>query len=202
MAKSPKFHSVMTLRVQIEDIDPPIWRRIRVDSDITLRALHHVIQAAFGWADAHLHEFQIEGRTYLMLDNENVLDMIEEPEQAMYDDRKAKLNRVLYPSQHFIYVYDYGDNWRHAIVVEDTRQVGEPMGHALVIDGARAVPPEDVGGTYGYEEFLNVITRTPLDEEGKRQLEWAGGEFDPERFDRRMVNAALLRMAWNGWGRK
>jgi len=43
-----KNNSVITLRINIADITPPIWRRIAVDGDLSLRALHHIIQAAFG----------------------------------------------------------------------------------------------------------------------------------------------------------
>jgi hypothetical protein len=33
-------------------------------------------------------------------------------------------------------------------------------------------------------------------------LDWVGGDFDANAFDKRAANAALLKMAWNGWGKK
>src|SRR3954468_2796415 len=51
------------LVVTLTAITPPIWRRLRIASDFTLRDLHHVLQFAFGWNDSHLHEFQI-GETH------------------------------------------------------------------------------------------------------------------------------------------
>lgn len=61
MAKS---YRLFTLHAQIRDIDPPIWRRVQVDGGESLRKHHHILQAAFGWHDAHLHEFDIDGYAY------------------------------------------------------------------------------------------------------------------------------------------
>jgi hypothetical protein len=191
---------IITLYIELEEIVPPIWRRIVVDDDITLRALHHIIQAAFGWTDSHLHEFNIEGRAYAMLDNENVLEIIEDRDMPG-DDRKGKLQKLIYPGQRLDYQYDFGDNWRHTIKVEKIDVVAEKMGSAHIIDGQRAAPPEDVGGVSGYEDFLTEI-QDPSSEQGRDYLRWVDGSFDPELFDRRVANNALLRMAWNGWGKK
>jgi hypothetical protein len=113
-----KRYKVIILYIALKDIEPAIWRRIAVDGHTTLRALHHVTQAAFGWTDSHLHEFVVEGRTYAMLDNPNVLDFIDEIDPIPEDDRKAKLHRVCYPGQVFTYLYDFGDSWTHVITVE------------------------------------------------------------------------------------
>lgn len=191
---------IITLYIELEDINPPIWRRVVVDDDITLRTLHHVIQTAFGWTDSHLHEFNVEGRVYAMRDNKNVLDTIEDRE-IPGDDRKNKLQKLVYLGQRFDYQYDFGDNWRHSIEVEKINVVAEKMGAAKIIDGARAAPPEDVGATSGYEDFLIEIN-DPSSEQGRDYLQWVDGPFDPELFDRRSANNALLRMAWNGWGKK
>lgn len=197
-----KQYRVITLRIEIKGIAPPVWRRIDVDGDISLRALHHIIQAAFGWTDAHLHEFRVEGKTYSMLDNEHVLEGGFDDDEEMLDDRKVKLNRLLYPGQRFTYLYDFGDSWTHAIRVESIEQRPEPMGSAWIIDGKRACPPEDVGGIRGYDAFVTTLKEEPDSQEAMDHLRWVGGSFDAELFDQRMANAALLRMAWNGWGRK
>jgi hypothetical protein len=195
-------HKVITFHITIDGIDPPVWRKVALDGDMTLRTLHHVIQAAFGWTDAHLHEFVVEEQTYSMLDNDNVLDMIEELDQIPSDDRKAKLQRLVYPGQTFTYLYDFGDSWSHVIKVETIESRMQKIGAAYIIDGGRAGPPEDVGGVYGYQEFLDTIKNRRRSQEAQDYLQWVGGEFDPEAFDRRIANNALLRMAWNGWGKK
>lgn len=197
-----KQYRVITLHIEIDGIAPPVWRRIAVDGDISLRALHHIIQAAFGWTDAHLHEFHLEGRIYGMLDNEYVLEGGLDDDEEMFDDRKGKLNRLLYPGQGFTYLYDFGDSWTHAIRVESIEQRPEPMGSAWIIEGKRACPPEDVGGPPGYDAFVTTLKEAPDSQEAVDYLRWVGGSFDSELFDQRMANAALLRMAGNGWGRK
>ena len=197
-----KQNRVITLHVSIDDITPPIWRRIAVDGDISLRALHHIIQAAFGWTDAHLHEFRVEDRTYSMLDNENVLEGSYDSDEELFDDRKGKLNRLLYTDQRFAYQYDFGDSWWHQIHVEKIEQRPEPMGGAWIINGERACPPEDVGGIPGYSDFLTTLQNEPDSQEAKDYLRWVGGSFDPDAFDQRLANATLLRLAWNGGGRK
>jgi len=182
----PKQNRVITLRVELDGIEPSIWRQIAVDGDITLRALHHVIQAAFGWTDAHLHEFNVEGYTYAMLDNEHVLEGDLNDDDLLLDDRKPKLHRLLYAGQCFTYLYDFGDNWAHKIRVVKIEQRPEPMGSACIIDGGRACPPEDVGGIGGYGDFLTTIREEPGSEAARECLSWIGGNFDSEGFDKRL----------------
>ncbi|GAC1426715.1 MAG: hypothetical protein NVSMB6_26920 [Burkholderiaceae bacterium] len=111
-----------------------------------MRLLHYVLQAAFGWTDSHLHEFTIEGTSYQILDNENVLEFLDETgDTPIVDDRKAKLHHLVQPGQQFLYTYDYGDSWRHIVKVEAIETRAEPMYCATIHDGKRASPPEDVG---------------------------------------------------------
>ena len=197
-----KTYSLYTLHVQIRDIEPPIWRRIQVDGDVTLRKLHHILQAAFGWTTSHLHEFEVEGVTYAMGDNDDMAELFaEDPE--MRDDRKPRLCRLVYEGARLQYKYDFGDCWEHDIRVEKKLVIAtEPYGEARVLGGARACPPEDAGGPGGYEEMLRTLRDKPKSEAAREYLDWAGEDFDPEQFDRRATNATLLRMAWNRWGRK
>lgn len=164
MAKS---YTVYTLRAQLRDIEPPVWRRIRVDGNITLRKLHHILQAAFGGTDAHLHDFEVDGRTYAMGDNDNMLELFaEDPE--MLDDRKVRLHGLTYQGHRFLYRYDFGDGWRHDVHVEEiARTDREPLGEAWILAGERACPPENVGGTHGYEEMLRVLSREPDSEQAQ-----------------------------------
>lgn len=56
--------NVYQLKATIVETKPPVWRRVVVAEDITLSGLHDVLQAAFGWWDCHLHEFEIRGVRY------------------------------------------------------------------------------------------------------------------------------------------
>jgi hypothetical protein len=197
-----KQYTIIVLNIEIEGIYPLVWRRIAVDGDHSLRMLHHIIQAAFGWTDAHLHEYHIEECTFCMFDNVNVQETLGESDREERDDRKAILKRLLRPGQKFSYLYDFGDSWTHTITVEKIETRSDYWGSATIIDGQRAAPPEDVGGTSGYEDFLEAILHHKRSEKARQYLQWVGGSFDPEAFDQRIANAALLRLAWNGWGQK
>jgi hypothetical protein len=131
----PNSYTIYTLHAQIRDIEPPVWRQIQVDGNITLRKLHHILQAAFGWTDSHLHDFEIDGRTYAMGDNDNMLELFaEDPE--MLDDRKARLHRLAYPGHRFLYRYDFGDDWHHDIHVGEVTRT-DPLKAASIARGAR-----------------------------------------------------------------
>lgn len=190
-----------TLHVQLLHIEPPIWRRVTVEGPDTLRKLHHILQAAFGWEDAHLHDFLIDGKTYAQLDIDAGLEFMDLAKT--FDDRKVKLNKVLRPDSHIIYQYDFGDGWYHQIVVENIETIAdESWGESRVLDGARACPPEDVGGPRRYEEFLSTLRDNPDSEKATHYRQWVGPGFDSERFDIRAANAALMRLATNRWGNR
>lgn len=148
MATSPLLY---TLHIQLEPLhfNPPIWRRIRVSGDCTLRKLHHFIQAAFGWHSSHMHEFSDGMKRYLPLDAE-LMHMFDDA----LDDRKTKLRRLLKDIDRLRYLYDFGDSWQHVIAVETVEPSDVSGTWCEVLDGARACPPEDVGGVPGYLDFL------------------------------------------------
>jgi len=187
-----------TLLIELHpnEIQPVIWRRLVLDGRVSLAKLHHFIQAAFGWTDAHLHSFTINDKCYMQPQDDDFGGDIE-----YLDERKAYLNRLIAENDTFVYLYDFGDSWSHIITVEEIEMVeDDPHGDAYVAGGERACPPEDVGGSTGYHDFLETILGNPHSEEAKRLLNWAGGEFNPEMFDRLAANAAIQRMLWNAWG--
>lgn len=187
------------LQVELEDITPTIWRQVWVDSRMSLHTLHHVLQAAMGWTDAHLHEFSVNGKRYSLPDPED------DPKRLPVDERKVPLGQISEPGLEFKYLYDYGDSWTHVIRVEEANPITEPAGCkpygvAFVDAGQGACPPEDSGGAPGYQDSLDLLREDPESEDAQSFLQWAGEDFDPGRFDRHAANAALQRMAWNRWG--
>lgn len=189
-----------SLRIELhpDEIKPVIWRKLVVDGRISLAKLHHFIQAALGWTDAHLHEFIINNDRYARPHPDDFADDIDSK-----DERKAYLNRLLAEGDKFDYRYDFGDGWEHVITVEKIEPVeGDPQGQAWIESGARACPPEDVGGVHGYQVFLETILGNSHSAEAKELLTWVGGAFDPELFDCRAANVAIQRMLWNAWGGK
>jgi hypothetical protein len=145
---SPTLHApVYTLYIELEEIEPPIWRRVEVPASFTLRRLHDVIQVAMGWMHAHLHLFEIDGARYGFGDNEW--------DDSELDDSQVLLGDVV---QHvgdvFSYEYDFGDDWKHIVLVEQIRRDVPRENVPRLLDGRRACPPEDCGGPPGYEELL------------------------------------------------
>jgi hypothetical protein len=177
---------IYQIKVTLDDSKPPIWRRILVRSDITLGKLHNVIQAVMmGWADYHLHQFVV-GETYYGMPDPDYEGFLE-----MRDESRVKLNQIVTGEKFkFHYEYDFGDSWLHNLLVEKILPPEPGQQYPVCIKGRRACPPEDVGGVWGYDTFLEAI-QNPDHPEHEDYLEWVGGEFDPEAFDLDEANEAL-----------
>ncbi len=174
---------IYQLKITLKGIRPPIWRRVLTPGNITLAKLHAIIQAAMGWSDAHLHQFTIAGIDYGVPDPEYGGDVKSE--------RRARLNQlVAAPKAKFEYWYDFGDDWRHEILVEKILPAESAVRYPVCLTGKRACPPEDCGGIWGYEEFLAAMA-DPANAQHEELREWIGGDFDPEAFDLAGVNEAL-----------
>ena len=173
------------LRIEVASISPPIWRRLIVPLSWNLHQLHLVIQAAFNWWNYHLHEFQIGGLRYGDLEVED--DGWSDLDARFFDEREVRL--ADFSNERgitFGYRYDFGDCWDHIVEIETKLALADSPKHAICVAGARARPPEDVGGKPGYENFLGIIS-DPEDPEHLEMLTWCGGHFDPEWFDLAIV---------------
>jgi hypothetical protein len=186
LAKKPT--QIYQIKVTLDDTHPPIWRRIQVPSDTTLLKLHDILQIVMGWDDYHLHMFTIEGSIYGDPADDEYGDL------GTIDEANHKLNQVIYrEGQRLSYEYDFGDSWDHTLLLEKILPPQEGVRYPICLKGKRACPPEDVGGVWGYQNFLEAI-REPDHEEHEEYLTWVGGEFNPEAFDLSEVNAQLRRM--------
>jgi len=177
--------TVYQLKIMLNDVDPPVWRRVQV-GDCSLAELHGVIQVCMGWGNCHLYAFEVDGVEY------------SDPEMgddADYcDSRSRKLSQLASqgPSR-FSYQYDFGDDWEHVVEIEKALPSEPKAKYPRCIEGKRACPPDDCGGAYGYESFLEAI-RDVNHAEHEEMLEWVGGKFDPEAFDMTRVNRQLQRL--------
>lgn len=185
--------TIFQFKVTLKEIQPPIWRRFQVRSDITFRDLHDTLQVVMGWWDYHLHLFQY-GK--LLLTDADTL--AEWGEEGLRDDT-TPLNRLLIvEGASLTYEYDFGDSWQHELVLEVMLPEEETAVYPRCLAGGRACPPEDCGGVWGYEEFLEAIG-DPQHEEHETYLEWAGGAFDPEAFDLNKVTRQFREgVYWQG----
>lgn len=177
--------TIYELYVELEHIEPLIWRRLLVPGSITLPKLHDLLQLAMGWTNSHLHSFTFGKKTYGMADVDDFGEL------DMLDERKQSLDAVLAESARaFLYEYDFGDSWRCRIAAKPLARPNTDWQYPLCTGGARAAPPDDVGGPGGYEEFLAAI-KDPKHEEHESMLTWIGGAFDPEGFDLNGINRML-----------
>ena len=173
------------IQITLQDVSPKIWREVVVSSDMTLDLLHLVLQIAMGWLDCHLHAFIKDKKFYSIPDDEDFDDY----GRKDLDSSQYAISDLLSKQEDFIeYMYDMGDGWEHKIKLK--KIVDESPEHPFCIGGARACPPEDVGGSIGYENFLAALN-DPEHDMHEEYIEWVGGEFDPEAFDLEEINDAL-----------
>lgn len=174
---------IYQLKVTLAGIEPPVWRRIQVYRHKSFHSLHRALQSAMGWLNYHLHLFEVGDVT--ITDEETLVEWGEE--QGVDHVQARLMDYVEQVGTTFTYEYDFGDSWRHELLLEETLPLEPGVRYPRCLDGARACPPEDVGGPWGYERFLEAI-RDPADPEHDEYLEWVGGAFDPEAFSVRAVN--------------
>ena len=178
----------LQMKIVLDGIEPEIWRRFVVEDCLSFHELHNVIQQVMGWENYHAYMFTV-GRKLI----EGVGDMGFAVD-TMWRSFKFGHTKALPATKTnvgdmldkegmtFSYVYDWGDIWQHSVVVEKIMPKGEEK-YPVVLDGARACPPEDCGGVHGYRELLEIQKDKshPLYQE--RIMRWLGGPFDPEHYD-------------------
>ena len=182
----------LQFKIQIKNIHkPPVWRRVLVPENFTFDEFHLVIQDAFGWYNYHLYQFSPTGygsTPIIALASE---DDWEAPDM---DAEKTKLKDIFKTeNQKYTYIYDFGDDWIHSIILE--KILDDKIKHAKCLAGKGFCPPEDCGGPGGYERIKDVLAN-PDHEEYKDTREWLGLEddnevFDPNEFDLESTNEIL-----------
>ena len=186
----PVAERLYQFKITLKDSHPPIWRRIQI-KDCTLDKLHEHIQTAIGWTNSHLHHFQVGEQLYgdPMLLQENFGEMSYE------DSTNTKISGIVPKSGkqfRIEYEYDFGDGWMHEVMFEGCTRA-EPGGrYPVCMVGARACPPEDVGGVWGYQEFQQALA-DPQHERHDEFSEWIGGSFDAEAFAASMATKKMRR---------
>lgn len=186
--------SAFQVRVDLLSAKPPIWRRLVLPGDLTLEALHVVIQAAMGWTDTHLHRFRTEPgprsphfitQFDLSEGEDGVLENM-----VRFDQVVAQKGDALW------YDYDFGDGWEHVLKVEAVLPgAGEKVS---LVTGRRACPPEDSGGIWGYKELAAWVASDYDDallpehfENADHAREWLPLDWHPEEFDLESTRDAI-----------
>jgi Plasmid pRiA4b ORF-3-like protein len=176
------------LRIELLRIKPHVWRRVIVPETVTLAKLNLILQAAMGWSNSHLHEYEIADKRY------GIPDPDWPTSEPIHDERRVQLKSFIEARvRRFTYLYDFGDHWDHQITVEDLVPQKDGRRAVVCTAGENACPPEDVGGEPGYETFLEAIA-DPHHEQHEELQHWLGYPFDPNAFDLNAVNQRLARI--------
>lgn len=179
---------MIQLHIELLDLQPKVWRRILVPASITLIKLHQVIQIVMGWEDSHLHQFLINQKRYQILYPDWDMD------EKILSEKRVRLETALQGSPSMLYIYDFGDHWRHEIKVEPLAEKYQDTKAPACVDGQNACPPDDCGGTSGYEHFLEIMA-DPTDSEYQENLRWLGVDsWDATAFDIIAINKKLDRL--------
>jgi hypothetical protein len=182
------FTEIATLRIELKDSDPLIWRVVEVPTSVTLKVLHDIVQAAMGWLDYHLWEMAIGGQIYGLPMEE---DWGTAPRKVA---SRTRLRDVLAPGTTKIdYTYDFGDDWKHSLTVSDVRAGDPGTAYPRFIAGERDCPPEDCGGIPGFYEMLEARA-DPEHPDHADVSEWLDG-YDPDDLDLFPIQVALDRIA-------
>lgn len=179
-------HPVYQLKITLDGIKPPIWRRVLIASQVDLEQLHETIQTAMGWEDDHLHQFVSGRKCYGLPDGDYGPEVEDETRYRVSQLLKREKDRIGYE-------YDFGDSWEHTVLLEKILPAEDESRLPRCIDGKRACPPEDCGGIWGYQELLEIF-RDPSHPEYEETMEWLGDEYDPEHFDVAEVNQELTEL--------
>jgi len=183
--------SIAHLKITLDAVKPVMLRRLEVPLTLRLDRLHLVLQAALGWTDSHLYEIRARGIGWGVPDPDF--------DHGPHDARKARLTDVLEDVgvRSLKYFYDFGDGWEHIVRIG---RISDPLAGLLyprLIEATGRCPPEDVGGPWGYREFLEAITDPDHEQHGET-LTWVGGPFDPASVDVDQLtrNVAALARRW------
>lgn len=193
---------IIQLKITLQRTKPPIWRRVLVDKKTTFFELHHIIQIAMGWDNYHLYEFEI-GK-YRIGEPDDEFDDYGFGNDELIDASTLTLDRIITDvKEKFDYEYDFGDGWGHQIVVEKFLPRDSSIHYPICISGKLNCPPEDCGGVGGFYQLLDII-EDKKHPEHKEMLEWIGGNYDAEHFNKDDVNEELTTLdkyieEWNSY---
>ena len=170
-----------TLRIELENSEPLIWRELEVPSSLCLTSLAQAILLAFGWNEDHLHQF-LESRKNHYATSINELGGTLYP--GTKDGSRYGVSHLLKKQgDSVLFEYDYGDSWYHKVKLKSVADYADYETKAVrLIGGANACPPDDCGGIYRYRHLVELMQKKPQSSELSEFYDWMGCKWDPEFF--------------------
>lgn len=178
---------VAELRVVVRDIQPEIWPLVEVPRYAGLMLLHGVLQDVFGWQDQHLFAFaDKQDRWYGVPSDEDDTPILDASDFGLHHFVKR-------PADHFTYIYDWGDNWKHDLTLIRHIESDDPVSPLpYCVAGARAGPHENAGGAEAHMRLCRILA-DPRHDDYDEVREWLGEDYDFEAFSARQANQVLSR---------
>ncbi|MGL9722785.1 plasmid pRiA4b ORF-3 family protein [Sodalis sp. (in: enterobacteria)] len=174
------------IKITLVDSKPPVWRRLIVPKTIPLDELHMVIQLAMGWTNSHMYSFEKGNLAYGM-----IVDDHKDP--CFQDSTGVPLIKLLRKKgEKIVYVYDFGDNWDHCILLEESSLTDQKLPHIpICIKGAETCPTEDSGGVWGYYQMLEDIQDVNNPEREELHA-WLMDDIAERTYDLKNINQRLI----------
>lgn len=181
-------NSIACHRITLDDVRPPVLRRIEVPLAIRLDRLHLALQAAMGWTNSHLHEIRARDRGWGLSSpdwGDGPLDARKPSFLQLIEETRVKSVK---------YLYDFGDGWEHTIRIERIAPAAARQSYPRLVEAKGRRPLGDIGGPHGYKEFLEALSN-PDHERREEFEEWTNMTFDPNVVDTRKLATNLASLA-------
>ncbi len=170
---------IARLRIELDEVAPPVVRCIEVPLGIRLDHLHFALQVAVGWRNGHPFEFRIGDLAWGLPDRDADVPRLPADQATLAD--------VLAHGAVFQYDYVFGEDWQHTVTLESVTSAAPRVRYPQLVSASGRCPPEDIGGPTGYESYLRSLSdANSVHHEAMR--EWDDPDFDPH-----VVDAAALR---------
>lgn len=188
---------IFQFKITLAEVEPTIWRRILVPGCYTFWDLHVAIQDSMGWKDCHLHLFKITMPHKRKPTEIGIWFETEfEDEIAPLVAWEEQIEKYFFePGRNAEYNYDFGDGWRHEVLLEGILMREKGTRYPQCIAGTGTCPPEDCGGPWGFDYFRQIMA-DPSHEEYHNMLRWYGKPFDPDEFSPEKVKFDKPKKRW------
>ena len=192
---------IYQFKVTLQEIEPTIWRRLQVPAKYSFWDLHVAIQDAMGWLDYHLHEFRLRklhGRKQIEI---GIPDEESGDDEVLPGWKIPIRDYFKEPGQTALYIYDFGDDWKHDLVFEGILLKEKDVTYPCCMSGERACPPENCGSIPGYYRVVDIL-KDPKDAEYQETIQWLKGHaknndpYDPDAFDPGQVYFDNPKQRW------
>ncbi|WP_196592953.1 plasmid pRiA4b ORF-3 family protein [Pectinatus sottacetonis] len=197
------------VRIKLLDFHHDIWREVIIPADINFKLLHNTIQTSMGWYNSHLYEFNLPDEKLRITNDEESfsnfktarkkytkISPADNNNKLIYELLKTtikrpqdlKIENYMEKYKFLNYIYDFGDNWVHRIFLREIL-TDYQYSYPTIISGIGACPPEDVGGTACYDEFLTAWS-DPNHPEHNDTVKW-GNTQHYHSFNQKTANNQL-----------